>query len=380
MNIAITTWHSGPNAGTFFQVYGLYNYLERRGHYVEIIDYHHNKIDFISRGWWYYLSQPWTLVRNKMEIKCKIKQIAKVEALFKDQLQIRNQRFAEMYAQMNMTAPVRTDEDFSKLNNLFDLFIVGSDQIWNASMLNRRYLLDYVQPGKIKAAYCPSMGSGTVLKYQQKVFQRYLKDFSYIATRELKLKEILTPLLSIPVEHLLDPSMLIPREEYTKMAHLPEQFRNDRYLLCYFLPKNDFQAELARKFASENGLKLVVMTMHAYSFQVQGAEIYAAAGPREFLGLIANASVVFSSSFHCAIFSILFHKDLYVFEQKFNGKTADVNQRYIEQLETYGITHRYIRWNQNINSGNRVPIDYGKVEAIFQERLKRSQAFLDQFC
>ena len=51
MNIAITTWHSGPNAGTFFQVYGLYNYLERRGHYVEIIDYHHNKIDFISRGW-----------------------------------------------------------------------------------------------------------------------------------------------------------------------------------------------------------------------------------------------------------------------------------------------------------------------------------------
>lgn len=380
MNIAITTWHSGPNAGTFFQVYGLYKYLERKGHHVEIIDYHHNKKDFISRGWWYYFSQPWTLLQNRIKRIRNSKQIIRAEVPFKDQLQVRDQRFVEMYAQMNMTAPVRTDEDFNKLNNHFDLFIVGSDQIWNASMLNRRYFLDYVQAGKIKAAYCPSMGSGIVLKYQRKVFQRYLKDFSYVATRELKLKEILTPLLSIPVEHLLDPSMLIPREEYTKMAHLPGQFRNDRYLLCYFLPKNDFQAELARKFASENGLKLVVMTMHAYSFQVQDAEIYAAAGPREFLGLIANASVVFSSSFHCTIFSILFHRDLYVFEQKFNGKTADINQRYIEQLETYGITHRYIRWKQNINSENRVPIDYAKVEAIFQERLKRSQAFFDQFC
>lgn len=51
MNIAITTWHSGPNAGTFFQVYGLYKYLERKGHHVEIIDYHHNKkILFLAVG------------------------------------------------------------------------------------------------------------------------------------------------------------------------------------------------------------------------------------------------------------------------------------------------------------------------------------------
>ena len=277
--------------------------------------------------------------------------------------------------------PTTEEAERSNLNPnyTFDTFVVGSDQVWNASMLNRRYFLDYVKAGRIKAAYCPSMGSGTVLKQQRKVFKRYLESFNYIATRELKLKEILTLLLKQPVEHLLDPSMLYPREEYLKMAHLPELFEAGKYLLCYFLPKNDFQAEQARRFAKERGLKLVVMAMFPYSFTVKDAEIYAAAGPKEFVGLIANAAVVFSSSFHCTIFSIMLHKDLYVFEQSFTSKTADTNQRYTEQLETYGITHRYIRWGDEITEKNRMPINYEKVEKIFQERIRRSYAFLNQF-
>lgn len=379
MNIAITTWHSGPNAGTFFQLYGLYKYLENRGQHVEVINYTPVSKDFISRGWYYYFSQPLSLLKKKIERKKYAQNIANAEAPFKNQLQIRSGRFQEMYNLMNFTEKVESDEDFDKLNDRFDAFVVGSDQIWNASMLNRRYFLNYVHPGKIKAAYCPSMGSGTVLKRQREVLKHYLKDFNYISTRELKLKQILTPLLQRPVEHLLDPSMLYPREEYLKMAHLPEQFKAEKYLLCYFLPNNDFQAEQARKFAKERGLKLVIMAMHPYSFTVKGAEIYAAAGPKEFVGLIANAAVVFSSSFHCTIFSIMLHKDLYIFEQSFTNNIANINQRYTEQLETYGMTHRYIRWGKEISKENEAPIDYENAEKIFQERLRRSYAFLNQF-
>ncbi len=379
MNIAITTWHSGPNAGTFFQLYGLYKYLENRGHYVEVIDYPNNEKDLIGKGWYYYLSQPLALLKRKMERKKYAKDIIEAEAPFKNQLKIRSERFQEMYHLMNFTEKVESDEDFDKLNDRFDIFVVGSDQIWNASILNRRYFLNYVHPDKIKVAYCPSIGSGTVLKRQREVFKYYLKDFNYIATRELKLKQILTPLLSQPIEHLLDPSMLYPREEYLKMAHLPEQLKNEKYLLCYFLPKNELQAEQARKFAQENGLKLVIMAMHPYSFTVKGAEIYAAAGPKEFVGLITNATVIFSSSFHCTIFSIMLHKDVYVFEQSFTSKTANTNQRYIEQLETYGMTHRYIRWGKEITEKNKEAIDYDSVEKIFQNRLKKSYAFLNQF-
>lgn len=380
MKIAITTWHSGPNAGTFFQLYGLFMYLKSRGHQVEVVNYDHISKDFLSKGWYYYASQPLALIKRQINRKKYTKDIKEVELAFSKELALRAERFKEMYQQMPLTKKVVTDEDFEKLNNQFDAFIVGSDQVWNASALNRRYFLDYVHSNKIKAAYCPSMGSGHVMKYQQKMFQRYLKDFNYIATRELKLKNILTPLLPQKIEHLLDPSMLYPREEYLKMAHLPEGLTPNSYLLCYFLPKNDFQAEQACRFAKERNLKFVVMAMHPYSFKTKDAEIYAAAGPREFIGLIANAAVVFSSSFHCTIFSIMLHKDLYVFEQHFTSKSANTNQRYTEQLDCYGINHRYIRWGQDITEKNMVPIDYNKVEPIFQQRLKDSQAFLNQFC
>lgn len=380
MRIGITTWHSGPNAGTFFQVFGLYKYLESRGHNVTIIDYQHQNKDFISKGLYYYLSQPLALIRRKINRKKYSQQIKIAEAKFKDEISLRNKRFCEMYSLMKITKPIINDKDFEELNNQFDIFIVGSDQLWNAGMLNKRYFLDYVNKGKIKAAYCPSMGSGTVFSYQRKVFQKYLKSFDYISTRELKLKEILSSILPINIEHLLDPSMLYPKEDYLKMSNLPDGIESNKYLLCYFLPKNDFQAEQAYLFAQKRGLKLVIMTMHPYSFSVKNAIIYAAAGPKEFLGLIANAATIFSSSFHCTIFSIMFHKDLYVFEQNFTSKTADTNQRYIEQLATYNISHRYIKWGENIKKENQIPIDYNQVECIFQERLRKSKNFLNQFC
>ena len=284
-----------------------------------------------------------------------------------------------MYSRMAMTAPVCTDADFAALNDRFDTFIVGSDQVWNASMLNRRYLLDFVDKGKEKISYCPSMGTALVMKRQRQVFRKYLSDFNYISTREGVLQKILTQELGRQVEHLLDPSMLIPREEYRAMAHLPEEFTPGSYLLCYFMPKNKEQVERVQQFARARGLKVVIMAMSAFSFTIPGVTIYAAAGPKEFVGLIDNAAVVMTSSFHCTIFSIMLHKDLYVFAQKFTSKAADINQRYIEQLETYGISHRYIAWGQGITPANEKPIDYERVETLFQERLKASKDYLSQF-
>ncbi len=379
MNIAITTWHSGPNAGTFFQLYGLYSYLESRGHHVEVINYDNRKEDFIARGWKYYMSQPIALIRRKIKRKNEAKAAIIAEAPYKTQLTIRDKRFKEMYRLMQLTEPVRTDEDFAKLNQRFDAFVVGSDQIWNAGMLNRRYFLDFVDKGKIKASYCPSMGSGLVMKRQREVFKSYLSNYNYISVREKALKEILEEELDRPVFHLLDPSMLILRDDYLKMAHLPEELEPNSYLLCYFMPKNERQVEMARQYAKSKGLKFVIMAMHPFSFTIKDAYIYAEAGPKEFVGLIANAAIVFSSSFHCTIFSIMLHKDLYVFEQSFTSKAADINHRYIEQLETYNMTHRYIAWEKSVESVNELPIDYNYVEAVFQKRLQESKDFINQF-
>ena len=51
MRIGITTWHTGANAGTFFQLFGLYKYLSKRGHDVKVIDYvMEDTHDMLPRG------------------------------------------------------------------------------------------------------------------------------------------------------------------------------------------------------------------------------------------------------------------------------------------------------------------------------------------
>lgn len=380
MRIAITTWHSGPNAGTFFQVFGLYKYLSERGHHVAVIDYNHGNHpdDFLPRGWYYYFSQFLGLFKRKIHERGAISTFENSIVPYKADLELRDRRFEEMYGKMQYTLSINSDEDFRKLNDDFDVFIVGSDQIWNTSMLNRRYLLDYVSSDKIKASYAPSMGAGQVLSYQRKMFKKYLLSFDYISTREKRLADILNRELEQNVEHVLDPSMLISKDEYLKMAHLPEQFQPNSYLLCYFMPNNEKQRQQIIDYAQKHNLKIVMMAMFAKDYSFKEAEIYAAAGPCEFIGLIANAAAVFTSSFHCTIFSILFNKELFVFQSKAPTKSADTNVRFNEQLSAYGIG-RNIAWLEDWSAELEEPISYERVNAIFERRLQQSKKYLNQF-
>ena len=139
MRIGITTWHTGANAGTFFQLFGLYKYLSERGHDVKVIDYvMEDTHDMLPRGWYYYLSQPIALLKRKIQRKQGNAAYLSNTSSFMEEIRIRDKRFKEAYGQLYFTEKVSTEADLKKLNDSFDAFIVGSDQIWNASMLNRR--------------------------------------------------------------------------------------------------------------------------------------------------------------------------------------------------------------------------------------------------
>lgn len=377
MRIAITTWHDGPNAGTFFQCYGLYHYLTERGHEVKVIDYSHQQADFLKRGVMYYLSQMRPLIHRKIKNIEARKREVWLQQPFQKLIEERDRRVSSFWKMISLTESVKNQADFDRLNDEFDAFVVGSDQVWNATMLNRRYFLDYVRSDKLKVAYGPSVGVGYVLPYQRKMYKKYVSSFQGVAVREKLLCDILNEEIpNLQVKHLLDPSMLYPREEYLKMARLPEGIEPGKYVLCYFAPNTIHQENVVRKYAEQRGLKIVVMAMFGYSWTMKNDTIVCP-DPSEFLGLIANAEAVFTSSFHCTIFSILFHRNLFVFERK-SYKSGNINKRYTEQLETYGISHRLIRWGMDLDESVMQPIDYVLVESIFQQRLQESQTFLNQ--
>lgn len=379
MRIAITTWYGGVNPGTLFQLYGLYSYLSDLGHDVWVVQYKPSPSDFLPKGFRFYCQQLISLVRKKI-VANKEKKLLKIYSTpYFDKLERRKKLFDEFYSKIKFTPVVSTDEEFANLNHSFDIFIAGSDQIWNTSLLNRRYLLDYVSSDKIKAAFGPSVGTGYILPRQKEYLKCYLSSFNYIAVRERKLANILNNELHIHAEHLLDPSMLIQKDKYLKRYCSDVAIPKEKYLFCYFCPSTPEQEAEIHSFAQNNGLIVVVAAMFSYQYRVENA-IITVPGPEEWLGLIANASVVMTSSYHCTIFSLMFHRDLYVFESRRSGKSDDMSLRYREELETYGISHRLIRAGEHITLNHQKPIDYDRVQLMFEERLKNSRMFFKQFC
>lgn len=380
MRVAITTWYGGINAGTFFQLYGLYTYLEKKGHHVEVIRYESQPSDFFPKGFLYYLFQFKNGFLKKINSIIERKRLNKIIELYKLESELRNNRFQEFYDQIKFTEIICSDEDFERLNERFDIFIVGSDQIWNPTLLNKRYLLDYVHHDKLKVSYGPSVGTSFIFKKALDNYKKYLFDFDYISTREKVLQEALTTILNKPVQHVLDPSMLISKEEYLKIADYPLQIPRKSYLLCYYLPNNKNEEEKIHRYAHKYSLQIVIMAMKSYSYTIKDAIIYASAGPRQFVGLIANAAVVMTSSFHCVLFSILLNRDLFIFERKLAGKSANTSARYVELLDTFRLKHRLIGENEDIDGKHLEKIDYNHVNQVFQTHLNKSVAFLEQFC
>lgn len=84
-----------------------------------------------------------------------------IKSFFKSFLtgSIKFELFRKRY--LKQTRKIFTLENLRKLNEYFDIFYVGSDQIWRPSMaksLLEHYFLDFVDEEKIKISYAVSFG------------------------------------------------------------------------------------------------------------------------------------------------------------------------------------------------------------------------------
>ena len=100
------------------------------------------------------------------------------------------------------------------------------------------------------------------------------------------------------------------------------------------------------------------------------------AGPREWLGLIGNAQMVITDSFHGTVFSLIMGT--------FNFFTyiAPTNKRSIritELLETYCLTDHLLSTDldQTYDQLETKMIDHKKVENIMENERNRSRQFLN---
>lgn len=228
----------------------------------------------------------------------------------------------------------------------FDIFLVGSDQVWRKSIA-KHYLstmfFDYLPESKKKVAYSVSLGSeqNEYTKEEIDKFAKLYAKFTAVSVREESALNLFEDYkwTSPRAFRTLDPTLLLDKQDYINLIEAANTFPSKGNLFCYILdPSKEKESTIAR-FMDEKGLK-------PYSF---GINENSSSSIEQWLRSFMDADFVVTDSFHGFVFSIIFNKPFYLFKNEFRG-----NARFDSLCQILGVDldrteQNWVRVNQRRN-------------------------------
>lgn len=267
-------------------------------------------------------------------------------------------------------------------NNKYDAFICGSDQIWNPDLvsIDSVYWLGFVQKGKKKIAYAPSFGAQKVTEQQKKRIKEKLRTFDAISCREYSGSKIINQIIEADrCSTVLDPTLLVKRELWDNISE--KKIFKGNYIFTYLLRGTKKQRKLIETFARDRGLKIVSIPfldyekIEPYDLKFGDYKLWDA-DPAEFVSAIRYADYVFCDSFHCIVFSILYHRSFYVFPKIGNDGHIKESQlsRMTDLINLVGIKERLLIENKLPDT--EVDIEWNHVDEVLDKERIRSEEYL----
>ena len=259
-------------------------------------------------------------------------------------------------------------DNLKELRNEFDYFIVGSDQIWNYNFghATEKDFLNFVQYDK-RISYAPSFGVSKIDSEHRYKITEGINNIKYLSVREQQGATIIKELTNREAKVVLDPTLLISKNEWMLMEKRPKKMINKKYILTYFL--GEISKELndeINKISKENNLEIINLNNIEYK------DFYVC-GPSEFLYLFSNAEIVLTDSFHACVFSMIYDKPFYVFDRNTEGMKC-MNSRLDTLLKTFKQEERKVSSLENID--NVFLCDYSESYKILREKQIESLEFL----
>lgn len=321
MRVGILTFHKAHNYGAVLQAYGLQTMIESLGHKVEFVDY-----SIPSMLEMYNWKQGIRSIVNRYFFTKGIVKFVKL--LMKKKRYNRFQHFIKQHLK-------ESNNGTDKLDDEFDVIIVGSDQVFNANItggVNNAYWGVLPSFSKRLITYAASTRPYTPTEEQSANIKHHLKRFSALSVREPYTADFLRPYTNENIKIVLDPTLLLSQEQWELIVAKPQL--SQPYMFYYYIDSNDCDLDYANFIAKEKGLKLVVIGCYN---KLYSSTISFSAGPSEFLSWIKHAEYVLTSSFHCTVFSIIFNKQFNVLPIR--GKK---DYRVSSLLSTFDLSDRMI--------------------------------------
>ena len=362
MKVAIITINEQNNYGNRLQNYALQKFLLKCVSNVDTI-------------WW---NRENCLINKKWNIKLLIKYILNwkntreyVNNIYVKELirEYNIKKFSDKY--------VSIIYDYKLKECLFkdyDYFIVGSDQVWNPHFWNSWDCLKNTvnavflrfAPKEKRIAYAASIAIPSIPKDKEQFFKDSLNEMKAISMREKAGAELVKKLTGRDVPVLVDPTILLSKEEWQKIELVPEWYHGEKYILTYFLGN---QSPIIENLAKKNGWKVYNLmdksNLNLYASRVE-----------EFVYLIEHAELVATDSFHACVFSILMNTPFLVINRQQKG-VADMTSRIDTLLDLFGFQDRYmIDGECGLSDEEILYMDFSNVKSIQKREIERSTDYI----
>ena len=351
--IGLITWHYYPNFGSALQAYALQKYLLNEGYNVKIIDYR-NPVFGKTNRFYDYLRCLRSYIIGRL-----------------------NKKYYRPFIEFQFRYQKTTKRYFSKseIQDDFDVYICGSDQIWAPNVFNPVYMLDFVRNNNArKVSYAASIGLNYISTQTLVEFEKLLSDFYKISVRESSSIKLLP--MNLDKEKIcsvLDPTFLLEKEDYIRIEKRIDI--KEKFVFCYFLNEQNNYKDKVVDLANKNNLKI-------YGCSSKNADAnwignFGRIGPREFIWMIHHASIVVTDSYHATIFSLLFHKSFITFKRFDKNDSLNQNSRIIHLCEWFKINNMIVDSNTNEPLSIK-SFDYFEFDSALNEKRIVSKLFLKE--
>ena len=316
MKICTITCQNADNHGARLQCYALVKHLQKQGHSVSVIDYR----PYYMRGprLWYWAG---TSIREWAKLFLQFH--VRIRKVWRHQC---FDNFSKKY--IPLTRIYHSIEELREDPPGADIYIAGSDQIWNTTFPNGTdpgYYLDFGPKEVQRESFAASFATSEIVPSAREFVKENLKRFDKITVREQSALKILED-LGCHGTLQEDPVFLLSAEEWNEIADGTGE--GEKYVLVYDFYADQKIREEAQLLAKEKALKIYAICPHELRYADKN---FVYAGPETFVSLIKNASYVVSNSFHGTVFAMIYHVPFKVVDRPdgLNVRMHDLLERHL---------------------------------------------------
>lgn len=348
--IGVITINDYNNYGNRLQCYAVQRYLEKMGHDVENIYNRNRKDGFIincARKLYHFIID----FKNRKTVASRERNFYEFN---------KNIKFSDEHIICGHYNDI--------LNDKYDFFISGSDQVWNP-YYRKRIEVDFLNfaANEKKVSFSASMGVSRLPDNVIETYRRYLKDFKSISVREDTAKKIIEGLTDRnDIEVLVDPTLLLTVEDWEEVSQKPCMNYNPKFILSYFLGGSKRYENVIKSIAEKYSCEIIDVYDKNSAFY--------SCGPQHFLDLEKNAFLVCTDSFHSAVFAFLFNRPFIVFDR--DNTKINMNSRMETLLSTFSL--QQCRYKDGRNPEEYLTWDYSVGYKVLEKKREDAKKFITQ--